>query len=477
MVKVKNNLQFLLVLSLSISATCCIGRDNSGLAYFDPGNPDHKNIAKSAASVEVKIEKETPTLVIPPCFYGINSHPLPAEEAFRCPELVKTLKPDSIRIMTLERIFWYRENGKVIKKVESLSPGCGQFKWKLIDAIMQKINDFGAEPYIAIGFGAPKWLNSANEPRFGRPLRKDIPEYADFIADIAAHIAKNKFNVHYVTVDNEPENVKFPIEDYVLLYQLASKKIHQTAPGLKIAGPTTGYAYWTQPDGRKMGFTTSLKYLYNAGIRFDAIDWHIYSLSHDRIYRTVDAVKRVYGSDAKLFISELNLDWRYSGKGGNKSKHNNTSWNSVSWLAEAFDGLQQRGVDRVYFFCLRNNFFGLYDYHINEVRPNYYTFWMFTNLLGRQRVTASASHPGVGVIATLDTTGKYAIMLYSKQDIAAGVKLSFDCKNMRCYTFSRQWYERNKKIVDGNATIMPSRVLDSQEKIIIPPKGIVVIKE
>ncbi len=467
--------------TLLLSGICTLtlaaetAKDTSGLAYFDPENSGSIKVAAPTTAVDVATDFTQKTFAVDRKFYGLNSHPLPAAEAFRNPDLVRTLKPDTIRIMTNKRTFWYRENGQSKTQVIELSPERGKFNWASIDDLITAIESFGAEPYIALGFGAPKYLNSANNPRLFRPLAADLPEYADYMATIVKHLKDKNFKVKYVTVDNEPENVGYPIDDFILLKKLATDKIHAVDPEMMIAGPTTGYAQWKQPDNKNLSFHSSTTYLKNHGVKFDAIDWHAYSTNPAIIFKSADVVKEIY-PDTPRFLTELNLDWRYSGDKAERSQINNTNWDSVRFLAYVYDVLQQKGVERVYYFCIRNNFFGLYNYNITEVRPNFYTFYAFTNLLGRQRVKTTTGHPAVGVIATLDDNGKPAVMLYNLANTDVTAHYPDLGKFTQKYTFSEAAYDQLKVIKDGKSSPLPAEKIAANDVLTVPAGGWVVLK-
>jgi len=451
-------------------------KDTSGLAYFDPENSGSIKVAAPTAPVDVTIDFNQKTFAVNDKFYGLNSHPLPAEEAFRNPDLVRTLNPDTIRIMVNKRTFWYRDSNNQSKtKIVELSPERGKFNWESIDDLIAAIESFGAEPYVALGFGAPKYLNSANNPRLFRPLAADLPEYADYMATIVKHLRNKNFNVKYVTIDNEPENVGYPIDDYILLKKLATEKIHAVDPAMLIAGPTTGYAQWKQPDNKNMSFYSSTTYLKKHEVQFAAFDWHAYSTNPAIIFKSADVVKEIY-PDTPRFLTELNLDWRYSGDKAERSQINNSNWDSVRFLTLVYDVLQQKGVDRVYYFCIRNNFFGLYDYNMTQVRPNYYTFYAFTNLLGRQRVKAVSSHPAIGVIATLDQTGKPAVMLYNLANEDVAVKYPELGKFTQKYTLSTAVYDQIKLIKNGKSTPLAAEKITANDVLTVPAGGWVVLK-
>ncbi len=452
------------------------GVSEEWLAWFDPEQDGAIAVRPPEGPVPVRFDFGRETVRINDRFYGINSHPLPAEEAFRNPELVRDLKPDSIRIMTNFRTFWYRENGVGKTRNIELSPERGKFNWESVDDLMKAIHSFGAEPYVALGFGAPRWLNTSRSTGKSRPLAADLPELADYMATVTGHLNKLDCGMRYVTVDNEPENVLYPFADYLALFRDARPKLLAAAPGIGIAGPATGYAYWKQPDGAKIDFGASLRMLREAGIDYAAIDWHVYSTNPATILKTADLVAEIYPGTPR-FLSEFNLDWRYTGKGGEKSAVNNTSWNSVRWLAALWDGLQKRGVERTYYFCLRNRFFGLYDYNLEETRPAYHLFRFFTGGLSRQRVEASSGHPAVGVIATISPEGTRAAVLYNLSDRPVRAVPSGWTGWAVQSALSKEWYEANKAIRDGRAVRMPETPVDLAAEVVIPAGGAVLLRQ
>ncbi len=446
--------------------------DDSSLGWFDPGKPREGEAAAPGRPVTVKVDWGKPLLRVPPRFYGINIHPLPAAEGFRNRGLIEALKPDSIRLMLTGRTSWIKKNGETVVVRETLTPEPGKFNLTEIDALIDGVKSVGAEPYITLGFGAPPWLNTANGPKFGLPKREDIPAYADFKAEFAEAVLKRHPEIRLLAIENEPENVKYPIADYVQLYRLAAEKIRREAPGIRIAGPVTGYAAWKQPDGSNPSFGEAIARLYRDQATFDVFDWHIYSTSPQRVFDSVGVIRRVYGSKIPLILSELNLDWRYSGAGGEASRKNNTSWYSAVYLAETFDGLQRLGVERVYYFCLRNNFFGMYDYHFTRVHPAFHVFRMFTTELGRERVEASTDHEAVGAIATAD---RRALLVYNRSN--AEVKVRLDGASFPSVgVYSEEWYEKNKGLDGEKFHALPATAPAPGREMTLPPRGILLFR-
>lgn len=442
------------------------------LAWFDPEQDGAIAVRPPEGTVPVTFDFGRKTVRIGERFYGINCHPLPAAEAFRCPELVRELRPDSIRIMTNNRVFW--APGK--KYEVELSPERGKFNWDSVDDLVRAIHAFGAEPYVAIGFGAPRWLNTSGATGKSRPLSADLPELADYMAEVAGHLNRLECGLRYVTVDNEPENVRYPFADYLALFRDARPKLLAAAPGIRIAGPATGYAYWTQPDGSKLDFGGSLRMLRQENIPYDAIDWHVYSTHPATILKTADLVAETWPGTPR-FLSEFNLDWRYTGAGGERSQSNNTGWHSVRWLAAVWDGLQKRGVDRCYYFCLRNRYFGLYDYNLTETRPAYHLFRFFTGGLARQRVEARSGHPAIGVVATVSPEGKRAAVIYNLADRPVPVSLSGWEVSALQSVLSEEWYRANRSIREGRAAPMAEVPVDPGAELEIPAGGAVLLRQ
>lgn len=385
------------------------------MEYYDPAAQPNKTPSPTSEVVTVTIEPNKPLLTIPKYFYGLNIHPGSAKYEFARIDLLKALKPDSIRIMTRMRSDW-PPNGQG-RQVTHLSPERGVMDWRELDLIIDDIIAIGAVPYLALGFGPPHWMTNAQNPMERQPPKQEyIDEYADFMAEIVKrYVKEKKLPIDSVTVENEPENVHYAIEDYAKLFRLAKIKIQNVAPNIRVGGPTIGYAKWVQPDGSSLGFSTSLNKLKSQGANFDFIDWHIYSTSSQTVLDTVKAVRQTYGKDTPLIISELNRDWRYSGPMVAQSRENNTNQGSVAWLATLYDELQLAGVERTYYFAWRENNLGLVDAQSNMRRPNYYLFMAMTNHLGRKRVKATVSNPAIGCIATNDN-GETRAILYNKTD-------------------------------------------------------------
>lgn len=431
----------------------------------------------SGAIVTITIRPTQPLMTIPPRFYGINIHPGSSEYELARPELLQTLNPDTVRIMTRTRVDWIPGVGR---RDHPLSPTPGVFEWSRLDTLIERIADTGAEPYLALGAGPPHWLTNSSNPNTTLPPRPDaIDDYADHMAKIVARYASGATPlVRAVSIENEPENVRYPIEQYIQLLRLAKARIRARAPGVSIGGPTIGYTQWNQPDGLALGFYDSFARMKAAHAPVDFIDWHVYSTNPETVLNTVSAVKKAYGPDLPLVISELNRDWRYSGTGFAESKHNNTGWESVAWFAYLCDKLQRAGVDRVYYFGWRENALGLLDGELNTVRPNYYLLWALTNHLGRKRIFATASEGSVGSIATLKD-GKLAMLVYNRTRQDVYIRLTgVSGKTWLKAEFSQRWFELNQDIRAGLMTphFNPlTDVIGNSTKL--PAGGFIVLKE
>ncbi len=417
-------------------------------------------------------------LTISPNFFGINIHPVPASWAFRNKELVANLKPDVIRIMATHRTYWLRDsNNKSITIRSSLSPKEGVYDYTELDALINSIISIGAKPYVTIGFGAPAWLDTNKANRLHKVPPENIIKYAQYMAAVVKHMNAEKELVRWVTIDNEPENLQYSIDDYITLVKTAAKLIRNVDPMVKICGPVTGYATWLQPDGSELSFSRSLSILKKANLPFDVIDWHIYSTNPELIFKCVDIVKNTWPGKP-MVISELNRDWRYGNDtGGETSKYRNTCWDSVAWLAYCYDELQKSGVSQVHYFCLGNDYFGLYDYHQTKVNPNYFLFAIMTNIMGRERLGAVSDNKAIGVIATVKNKKKI-VLVYNRAN--ADVDINFDLntdKKVLLWDYNKEWYRNNRKIDNGSISLISPKSVSGTNKVWkISERGILVFK-
>ncbi|MBI4977117.1 MAG: hypothetical protein HZC28_06510 [Spirochaetes bacterium] len=458
---------------LAIAITLASSLFTQDLAFYDPAAQANDTVAAPDSPVTITIQPDKELLTIPPLFYGLNQTILPAAFAFRNRELVRRLKPDVIRIFTQKLTLWTRIDGKAKREDFVLSPKKGDYNWKQIEDHVQGIIDCGAKPYVALGFGAPPWLYAGGSERLIRPSHERLSEYAEYMADIVRHLVVDRqYPVQYVTVDNEPENVKYPIDDYIELVHLAKASIQKAAPSVKVGGPVTGYATWEQPDGKKLSFSSSSRYLKDKETPLDFIDWHVYATAPSVIMRTAAAVKDIYSPQTEMILSELNRDWRYAtAKDQATAISNNAGWDSVAWLVYLYDHLQRAGVSQVHYFDLNSNPFGLMNYDNTLVRPNYFTFWACTSLLGRKRVAADSSSPAAGVIATRNGASITAL-IYNRasSDIAVDIK-GITAASM--IVFSSAWFETNKAITNNSLT-MP--VWENTPAANVPAGGFIVVR-
>jgi hypothetical protein len=406
------------------------------LGYYDPTGQDGP-FPVPTAPVQINVQPSQPLLTIYSRFYGVNIHPGSAQYELANKPLLQKLKPDSIRVMTRMRLDWPPQ-GMVS---HLLSPAPGVFDWTQLDLLLQGIVDVGAEPFLTLGFGPPHFLTQGGTELARVPPAPDlIEDYATYMSMIVQHYVNDKkLPVRLVSVDNEPENVRYPINDYIKLFKAAKTKIKAIAPNVLVGGPAIGFADWPQPDGTSLPFGESLNMLKAANTPFDFLDWHIYSTKASTVIFTVNAVRRRFS--VPLIMSEVNRDWRYSGVAKEESKQNNTGWESASWLAYVYDQLQRLGVGRVYYFAWRENVLGLVDAKITTLRPNYYVFWAMTNQLSRKRVVADSSDLGVGCIATYDG-GRFAALIYNRTAGEVRLKINgLPVSTVSAVEFSKSWYD------------------------------------
>lgn len=447
------------------------------LSYYNPVNSSELLVASPVNVVSIEIRKDTHILNIPAKFYGINIHPGSAKYELPSPALLKSLKPDAVRVMTRMRSDWpERGSGRIVSAV---SPAPGLFNWEELDLLLHAVVSSGADPYLALGFGPPEWISGGTSPIDRKPpMPERVSDFADLMATIThRYVVEKGFPIKRVTIDNEPENVGYAIDDYIYLVNLARAKIKERVAGVEVGGPAIGYAMWKQPTSKPLHFSESVKRFQKAATPFDFFDWHIYSTSPDTVMKTVKAVRGVYGNTMPLVISELNRDWRYAGENRSASMQNNTGWESVAWLASTYDQLQVAGVDQVFYFAWREQTLGLVDGRTTTLRPNYFLFSALTNLMDRQRVVASSSHPAVGVIAT-NEKGLLSALVYNMSDGDAAVKVS-GAALKPVFTFSQSVYESNKGVDSDLIAKVPPRAAAggaSEATFVVPAGGFVVLK-
>jgi len=462
-------------LSAVLLISCASAHADDSMSYFDPAaTTDPQLINIPTATVNVDVQLNQPLKTIPSNFYGINIHPGSAKYEFANPALLKALKPDSIRVMTRHRTDWL-PNGTGLK-IYLLSPAQNTYDWTELDNLVTAITNIGAEPYLTLGFGPPHWLTgSASLTDRKPPPPAHLTQYADYMAAIVKHYADQKnLKLRAVSIENEPENVGYAVDTYMQLARLAQTKIRQAAPGIKIGGPSTGYALWGQPDNSTLSFSQSTELMHGANLPFDYFDWHVYSTSAETVLRTARFVKGLYGDNFPLVISELNRDWRYSGPEAVLSKKNNTTWGSVSWMAYVYDNLQTLGVNQVFYFAWRENNLGLVDSRLEEARPNYFLLRAFTQHLGRSRIKTTSSSPVIGCIATSDNGLR--MLVYNRVQIDVKVKLSgLQAGTFYTSAYGKDWIENNKSLMSGTPPPEPAVVThDSADTVTIPAGGFVL---
>lgn len=457
-------------LCIAAAGAWCAAHAQPLLSY----DPDDKASAKSVpraataaqSAVRVTLDKSRRLTTIGPQFYGLNVHPGTAKLELANKQILKLLKPDAIRIMTNQRADWSVE-GKGRTAYE-LSPRSGVFDWGPLDALVDGTLEVGAVPYLTIGFGPPEWLKPEKSSKRMPPVNSKLEDYAEFMAQIAERYHKKVGTRPLrISVENEPENVGYLLQDYADLFNKAYKKIKAVDPAIQVGGPSIGYAMWPQQDGRRLSFGQSVGLL-KSRVQPDFFDWHIYAYTSKNILKTVSVVKEAYGAKKPMVISELNRDWRYGGPAVAKSVEANTGWESVGWFADAYDKLQREGLDQLFYFAWRSNALGLVDDRLKVVRPNFFIFWALTNVMGRQRVQCDTGAPELGCIATLDKGG-VRTLVYNTGDANAVITFN-QLPKTEVTRFDRAWYERNK-VIGATLAVPPG---SKEVSLAVPAGGFVV---
>jgi|SRR3989344_1975182 len=106
---------------------------------------------------------------------------------------------------------------------------------------IKKVYDLGSEPFVGVRF-MPLEL-SLNGSKESPP--KSYTLWAEYVSDVVSDILNAGMKPNYYSIWNEPERKETPIfwngtiEDYVKLYEFASKAIKKVDPNCKVGGPET----------------------------------------------------------------------------------------------------------------------------------------------------------------------------------------------------------------------------------------------
>ncbi len=359
------------------------------------------------------------------------------------------LKPDLLRLCHLYNM----------AEVSIDSSGLMHFNWTGLDAAVDRIIQFGAEPYLCVGY-TPSAISSmpADQPRgpvYGDPGMyppTDFDAWEEVVYRTVYHLnVERKLGIKYWSIWNEPNNVFWqvwhilpwtinipilgrPLHElkklylYLKLYEHAARGALRADPSIMIGGPSV------LCDGGPGDYVGSVRLWITAlawwckwqDVRLDFISVHLYAGSPDSSgpYTYGDLVRQIqqWTTFDENHVPEVIIDeWNaFSMEGGHDTI---TPYHAV-WTMSALYEMMQAGVNHTLYFHGGSGWPGIFRQPDNTPTPTYNMYRMLGMLEPEQ--IAVRSVPGdIGILAS-GSSGRITVLLWRFGTAARRVDLSIN---------------------------------------------------
>ncbi|HIG45285.1 MAG TPA: hypothetical protein EYQ20_02245 [candidate division Zixibacteria bacterium] len=359
------------------------------------------------------------------------------------------LKPDLLRLCHLYNM----------AEVSIDSSGFMHFNWTRLDAAVDRIIQFGAEPYLCVGY-TPSAISSmpADQPRgpvYGDPGMyppNDFDAWEEVIYSTVYHLnVERKLGIRYWSIWNEPNNVFWqvwhilpwttnipilgrPLHElkklylYLKLYEHAARGALRADPSIMIGGPSV------LCDGGPEDYVGSARLWITAlawwckwqDVRLDFISVHLYAGSPDSSgpYTYGDLVRQIqqWTTFDENHVPEVIIDeWNaFSMEGGHDTI---TPYHAV-WTMSALYEMMQAGVNHALYYHGGSGWPGIFRQPDNTPTPTYNMYRMLGMLEPAQ--IAVRSVPGdIGILAS-GSSGRITVLLWRFGTAARRVDLSIN---------------------------------------------------
>jgi hypothetical protein len=319
-----------------------------------------------------------------------------------------------------------------IQEFFDVYPEHGVFNWSKLDPYMESLAATGAQVLAAIAV-KPKVLFPKIDEKTWRP--NDVGAWQRLIAEMVRRYSVEREIVTHWNVGNEVdigENGGTPFltptaEEYAEFYRMTITPILEVFPQAKVGGPAVA-------DASSDMLTEFVQICRRDKLQLDFIAWHLYADDPDLHRRFIDKYRKVLAVFGERRPEMMVTEWN---KGFDQVSVEDNAFdprraaNAAAILIAMIDG----GLDRSFYYhfldqvCFRRDFgrlfakpeimyhhwnevphrFGLFGVN-EEVRPQYFVFWMLQRL-GDRRVAAESDSAEVRVLATIAEDGSCAILL------------------------------------------------------------------
>lgn len=285
--------------------------------------------------------------------------------------------------------------------------------------------------------------------RLGEPIEMVPPYYhsappADFEkwAEICVGIVRHYTDgwahgfdaaVPYWEIWNEPDIGAMQwtgtFEEYYRLYEIASRRIKQTYPRLKVGGPAAAHTstFAEDPPAASPFVDGFLGHVVRTGCPLDFFSWHCYTSHHEEPALRAVGVRTILNARGLTGTENHLNEWNYvppSGFGdimGPPGPRRSAYQLVHGMVGAAFGaavliGLQDSPLDMANFYTTDTQAFGLFDWY-GGPRATYFAFKAFNSLVVLHECVAVLPGDGafgLSVLAAIDRGKSKAAILLAK---------------------------------------------------------------
>ena len=355
------------------------------------------------------------------------------------------------------------------------------YDFALTDAYLKQIQAAGTKIFYRLGVTIE--TNYRIKGYHNRPP-KDFKKWAEICAGIVRHYNHGwaggfELGIEYWEIWNEPENPPMwsgTREQYFELYRIASKRLKEEFPKIKVGGyASCGFYAVNRADRKENEFYCGFITWYEKFLKFvtskktaaplDFFSWHLYTADPEEIALHAEYVQgklREYGlTEAENIFDEWNyltpnLKRRYLDMKDNEG---------ASFVGAAFCRMQDSPIDKAMYYDAypQRAYCGLYHFPGTRTTQTYSVFMMWNTLyrLG-SRCAAEADEAKLYVCAAADRKDR-ALLLCNFDP--AGCRVKLDLKGSSLNDF-------RAKIIDRRHDGSPLKLT---KEILLPPYSAVLL--
>ncbi|WP_158623450.1 hypothetical protein [Corallococcus sp. CA053C] len=383
------------------------------------------------------------------------------------------IRDAKIRIVRVGVTQWGMYNG------QDVYPAHNTWNWATIDAVLNTIWDAGAEPLIVVcGFpqGVTKTLSASKEI-----TSADWAEYGTFMAGLVQRYNVDKVlgaskSVRYFEMWNEPtiegDGHFASMAAYKTFFTTVGGAMRAKDPTLKLIGPADTHSGDLEKGPTESWTSYAAK---NLEATLDLVSWHNYGPWADDTSKT-DAdrmawTKKAYREDV-IQVKNGGTNGVLTGPSGKKYGAAITEYNvaqgdfaafnpkyhnefNATWTASALINAIHGNIDVFTSYNLAEaglNHLGLLSNTTYAPLKPYFTFFLFGNYTGNQKLTATGGTANLESLATQDTaTGRYYLTVVNKDTAGTAYDVAVSLANLPSTTGTV-----NVRVVNAATTTNPT---------------------